>query len=220
MSIIQIKTDEFGKLIHELCLETCRRHELELDFIYRCLSDIDRYEKSNDGNQNMGELASLKTLYGLQALFLIIITDGSIITSQMHNCKNRFQHLFYVRQLYLSTYEAYRTYNAQKVFLRGLVKDNYPALEVQLKEINMQEKAFSKAYKLENLKKVRNKVGGHIDEDFKSWYETLHSLNDGQGPHMSIAFVDLFKLIFELTVSLTTMERQRLDYRVVPKFGA
>ncbi|MDN3586090.1 hypothetical protein QWY86_05390 [Pedobacter aquatilis] len=132
----------------------------------------------------------------------------------MYLCKIKLQHLFFNRQLNLCIYEAHQTYSGHKQFLRKLICEHYPDLVPEFDQVNLEEREFVRRFKIKTtVMDIRNKVGGHIDKDFKAWHKTVNALDGEQDGKMSIAFMSLFKRIFQLTSKLTQLQHQHfLDF--------
>ena len=217
-----IQTDTAGKNLYESSLEFCEGYAAQLDQIHGWILEIDKYEQMEKVANSGQDFSIVRMLYQLQALFVIASADLSIIISQMYLCKIKLQHLFFNRQLNLCIYEAHNTYSGHKQFLRKLVNENYPDLMEEFEEIRLMEKQFVRDFKIKTtVMDIRNKVGGHIDKDFKAWHRTVSSLDGEQDGKMIIAFMSLFKQIFNLTTKLTQRQHQLfLDFSASTRASA
>ncbi|WP_199120249.1 hypothetical protein [Pedobacter sp. ASV28] len=80
----------------------------------------------------------------------------------------------------------------------------------EFKSISVLERAFVKKYKLHTLiKEVRNRVGGHIHNDYCLWYETVVDLEPQYAADMTIAFLKAFSPIQHLTMKLAGFEHEK-----------
>src|SRR5690606_35624216 len=166
-----------GKRLYDTTIETCEFYHEHLAYLNSWISDLDKYEQINQKYRVGQDFLTLKNLYSLDALATIAFVDISITTSELYITQTRLKQIFYMKHLNLIIYEAFETYNSKKQFLNNLITKFHPYLADEFKEIRSREKAFNKEYKLDTLiKNVRHKAAGHINKEFRSWYDTVVSL--------------------------------------------
>lgn len=207
---IIIITDSSGKRLYDTNLETCEFYQEHLANLNTWISDLDEYEKINQKYRMGQDLLTLRNLYSLDALTTIAFADISITTSELYITQTRLKQIFYMKHLNLVIYEAFETYNSKKQFLNTLITKLYPNLIDEFNNIRSLEKAFNKEYKLNTLiKNVRHKAAGHINKEFRTWYDTVVSLEPEYTAEMAIAFMSVFGLIQQFIMKLTGCEHEK-----------
>jgi len=207
---IVIVTDASGKKLYETTNETNEFYQNRLDQLNRWITDLDKYEELELKYKTGQDFNTLRNLYSLDALVTITSIDLSIITTELYLNKSRMKQIFYMKQVYLLIYEAYETYNSKKQFLRNLIQKSNPLLIEEFNAIGILERVFIKDFKLTTLiKNVRHKVGGHIDREFRTWYDTVITLDPHHTANMAIAFMQAFSPIQHLTMKLAGVEHEK-----------
>ncbi|WP_199118917.1 hypothetical protein [Pedobacter sp. ASV28] len=207
---IIINTNAAGKNLYETTNETYGFYQERLDSLNRWIADLDIYESLDLKYQTGQNFQTLKGLYSLDALVTIASVDLSITTTELYLTKNRLKQIFYMKQVYLIVYEAYDTYNSKKQFLRSLINISQPELAQEFNAIALLERNFIKDFKLNTLiKNVRHKVAGHINKDFRLWYDTVTSLDPQYTADMAIAFLKAFMPLQQLTMKLSGIEHDK-----------
>lgn len=208
---IVITTDTTGKSLYESTNEIIDFYQNHLDRLNSWITDLDKFENPELNRQPSQYFSNLRNLYSLDALFTIISIDISIITTELYLNKSRMKQIFYMKQVYLLIYEAYEAYNSKKQFLRNFIKNSNALLNEEFNVISIRERSFIKDFKLNtHIKNVRHKVGGHIDKEFRLWYDTVLTLDPEYTGRMATAFMQAFGPIQNLTTKLAGIEQAKL----------
>lgn len=207
---ITIETDSSGKVLYDASNEICSFYQGHLDRINTWISDLDKFGELDQKYHAGLDFVTLRNLYSLDALVTIASVDLAILSSELYLTKIRLKQIFFAKHIYLVIYEAFETYNNKKQFLRSLIIDYHPELIEEFNAILALEKAFNKEYKLNtSIKNVRHKVAGHINKEFREWYDTVITLDPQYTSDMLIAFMDVFSPIQLLTMKLSGFEHTK-----------
>ncbi|MDN3586091.1 hypothetical protein QWY86_05395 [Pedobacter aquatilis] len=77
-----------GKTLYESSLEFCEGYAVQLDQIHGWVLEIDRYELMEKVANTGQDFSIVKTLYQLQALFVIASADLSLIISRCTSARS------------------------------------------------------------------------------------------------------------------------------------
>jgi hypothetical protein len=205
-----IETDSSGKNLYDTTNEICSFYQEHLDKINTWIVDLDKFGKLDQKYHTGLDFVTLRNLYSLDALVTITSVDLSIISSELYLTKVRLKQIFFMKHIYLVIYEAFETYNNKKQFLRNLIMSYHPEFMEEFNGIGVLEKAFNREYRLNtSIKNVRHKVAGHINKEFREWYDTAISLDPQYTADMVIAFMKVFSPIQHLTMKLSGFEHQK-----------
>lgn len=216
---IIIETDPSGINFYEVTNEICGFYQEHLDKINTWIAYLDQFGKLDQKYYTGLDFITLRNLYSLDALVTIASVDLSIISSELYLTKIRLKQIFFMKHIYLVIYETFETYNNKKQFLRNLIISYHSELIEEFNAISILEKAFNKEYKLNTaIKNVRHKVAGHINKEFREWYDTVIGLDPQYTTNMVIAFTKVFRPIHHLTMKLSGFEHKKfIEYSIESK---
>lgn len=104
---------------------------------------------------------------------------------------------------YLNIYETLKSYNNNSNFVKEYFKSN----ELVIYDFNVitnSIRSFRKENKLEShIKNVRNIIAGHIDKDFKEYFEIVNSISTEETIKTGMEFMDILHQLMAFLVKVT-----------------
>lgn len=89
-----------------------------------------------------------------------------------------WERIFLIKKGYLIIYETILAFEKGQKKIRDLVILNCEDGKNQLyNEINTELKKYKKTFNIENIGNIRNKVSGHIDDNFDNYYDIVMGIN-------------------------------------------
>lgn len=136
---------------------------------------LERFPDFDDDN-------SFKDIYSqleFNGFITISYLDLSIISREIFVSKRTWEKLFYAKHAYLLIFETIKTFHYHSGEIRRLLSLNLSnELKLEFKEINQVIRGFKKTYNFNSdMSKIRNKVAGHIETNFETYYDTLRLIN-------------------------------------------
>jgi len=176
--LIEIPTT---RSIFNLYMETSNN----LDF-YKKHLDLSEYratqidlilEKHPDFRENES-FENLYTQLEFNGLLIISVLDLSLISREFFISKKPWENIFYAKQAYLVIYETINCYNKHTKNLKYILSKLAENLNNEFQNISKTIRKFKKDYNfLSEFSDIRNKVVGHIDDNFRIYCSTLKTID-------------------------------------------
>ncbi|RTY77478.1 hypothetical protein EKL97_15300 [Flavobacterium sp. LS1P28] len=116
----------------------------------------------------------IKYISFLSAAYLDLLVSFSGII----NAKTAWDEIYYSRNGFLAIYEAIKTYDNYQKSFRKLIISNYPHLNEEYNELNLELKKLKKEYYYDNkISILRNKAAGHYDKNYVIYYNQIQSID-------------------------------------------
>ncbi|MDH6211540.1 hypothetical protein M2254_003124 [Chryseobacterium sp. BIGb0186] len=155
-----------------------------------CLNGFDLVRKIND----------------VSSLFAIANLDLAVSSKMLYNASNNWEKIYVIKNVYLTVFEAFKTFSKYGKFLNELSENALPHLKENFVNINNSIKIFKKEYKYEaDMKIIRNNISGHISDDVDLYYNTIIQFDGDKTGEMIIEF---FKITNNLHNFLTDILEQ------------
>ncbi len=104
---------------------------------------------------------------------------------------------------YLNIYETLKSYNNNSNFVKEYFKSNELVI-YDFNAITNSIRSFRKENKLEShIKNVRNIIAGHIDKDFKEYFEIVNSISTEETIKTGMEFMDILHQLMAFLVKVT-----------------
>jgi len=137
------------------------------------------------------KLDELKELMLFNSLITISKLDLAIIAKNLKKTNIKWEAIYFMKNAHLTIHETIVAYNSYNKFLCELVQKS-ESLKERFHSINSALKTFKTDYKISTESKViRNKMAGHIDKDFKLYYDQLSNLNKLENLKMIDHFIQI-----------------------------
>jgi hypothetical protein len=174
--------------------------QIHLEFIRGMIDlreDVDILSFKVTGQMMLEEFN--KILY-FNSLVTISRLDVAIILKNMLCAKFDWERMYFIKQAHLTIHETLETYKNHAKSLKELVK-SYPQLDAIYKKMNIDLRSFRSEYAVETeMREIRNWTAGHIDEDFKKYYDTLLKIDANKTLEMMSEFINMTDSMFAFSV--------------------
>mgnify|MGYP001791290178 CR=1 FL=1 len=147
-------------------------------------------------------LEKLNQLMYFNSLITIAKLDIAISSKFLKKSSEKWEIIHFIKNSYLTIYESLEKLKTHKKLLHELtsVKD---ANKEFYKNLDIETKEFMKKYEFDTkINLIRNKTVGHIDKDFKLYYDELNKLKKSETIDMIDAFIKLNLKYLELCSDL------------------
>lgn len=145
------------------------------------------------------------------SLITISLLDIMVICKNLCLAETTWERIYFVKQGYLIIYETINTYHKHNRSLQNIVSAKYPMYKTTLESINKDLRQFKKTHDYENvIGQIRNKVAGHIDEDFVLYYNTIKSLNGEQIGQTISHFIPILNRLQDLLKDLVSQANMEM----------
>lgn len=190
----------------------CVKIHFDNNNIDMCLDGFDLVKKIND----------------VVSLFAIATLDLAVSSKMLYSASNNWEKIYVIKNVYLTIFESFKTFNKYREFLNVLSEKSHPYLKENFVNINTAIKTFKKEYRYEtDMKAIRNNISGHISDNIDLYYNTIIKFDGDKTGDMFIGF---FKITYDLTNFLTDILEQdhirqpnqeilSLAKKVIPNFN-
>lgn len=130
----------------------------------------------------------------LHTLFTISTLDLLSILSLHKKASLKWETILLFKSAYLAIYESIKAFEKRRIYLRGflLLKD----FDVSKFDIIGNElRAYKKTFSYSQIEKIRNKTAGHINEDFKDYFDTLIEMDIAKGLNAILKFLEILEML-------------------------
>lgn len=158
------------------------------------------------------ELKDLKMLISINSVLSRAIADLHLISAELYISKARLKQIFYIKHAYLIIFETFENLRAQQNFLNKTVFEAGGVFLEDFKKWTKSKKDFFKKHDLEkSIKTVRDKLAGHIELDFKLWYEMAILLDAGYTTSLIIDYMKLLEPLQSLTTQMVYLYKDNMN---------
>lgn len=148
----------------------------------------------------------VRRINDISSLFAIANLDLSVSSKMLYNASNNWEKIYVIKNIYLTIFETFRTYDKYRKFLSTFSENTLPHLKENFLSINNSIKTFKKEYKYDtNIKTIRNNISGHISDNVDLYYNTIIKFDADKTSKMVIEF---FKITHDMHNFLTDILKQ------------
>ena len=146
------------------------------------------------------------------ALITISVLDLLVVCKNLCLASSEWEKIYFTKQGYLIIYETIKTYYKYRSQLQKLIETKHASYIETFKSINNDLRLFKKKHHYDNvIGLIRNKVAGHIDEDFVLYYNTISKL-DGEKVGLTISnFIQVIAQLQKLSKDLSSTTNHTLE---------
>jgi len=158
-----------------------------------------------DPNIDLEEFNEIEQMNKFNALLTISLLDLMVVCKNMCLAKTDWERIHFIKHGYLVVYETINTYHKHSSELQRIIATKYAAFRTSFESINKDLKQFKKLHDYEKvIGLIRNKVAGHIDEDFVLYYDIIAKL-DGEKVALTIShFIQILTQLQNLSEDLAS----------------
>lgn len=172
---------------------------------------------------DLEEFKEIEQMNKFNALLTISLLDLLVVCKNLCLVKEDWERIYFIKQAYLIIYETIRSFKRYNSFLHETINNKYPSFNDSYKSINVNLKLFKKEHDYNNwIELVRNKIAGHIDDDFVLYYATIAKMN---GENVSVTIFHFLKILMQLQMlskdivslakSETEMKSEQLNTQII-----
>jgi hypothetical protein len=159
----------------------CVKTHFDTNNIDLCLDGFDLVRKIND----------------VVSLFAIATLDLAVSSKMLYNASNNWEKIYVIKNVYLTVFESFKTFNKYRKFLNVISEKALPHLQENFVNINNSIRTFKKEYRYDmDMKTIRNNISGHISDNVDLYYNTVIKFDGDKTGEMIIEF---FKITYDLT---------------------
>ncbi|HCN51345.1 MAG TPA: hypothetical protein DIT10_20035, partial [Chryseobacterium sp.] len=177
-----------------------------LRFMKKFYSDIsDIYTTSAEKK----ELNDFYTLNDISSLITICHLDLVTNSKNLYLAKSDWEKIFFIKNIFLVIYETINSYHKHGKFLNEKSLIN-TLTSNEFSKVSSALKDFKKKYKYDtHINRIRNKISGHINDNFEEYYDEIISFNGEETALMVLDFTIIIGSIQKLLTEL--MQTIELD---------
>ena len=139
----------------------------------------------------------------LHTLLTISFLDNIVIIKHLNESTIEWEILYFLKKLYLNVYETLKSYNNNSNFIKEHFKNNELVIK-DFKEVTNNIRNFRRENKLEShIKDVRNVIAGHIDQNFKEYFDIVSSISTEETIKTGMQFMDILNQLMAFLVKIT-----------------
>ena len=156
-----------------------------------------------ESKTDIEEFKEIEWMNKFNALLTISLLDLMVVCKNLCLAKTAWEKIYFIKQGYLVIYETINTYHKHSSELRNTIETKYTSLTATFDAISKDLKQFKKIHNYEKvIGVIRNKVAGHINEDFVFYYDIIAKL-DGEKVSLTIShFIEILSQLLKLSKSL------------------
>lgn len=167
-----------------------------------------QYDKNDERKRKI--VHDFRTLTDISLIFAICNCDLVICGKGLNNKSERWQQVFFIKNIYLIIYETINALNKYNLFLKEQSKIS-PLLEESFIQINKALKQFKREYNYqEEIIKVRNKIAGHIHDDLEEYFQIITHFDNERSQFMALKFMYILAELQQFFADLNNIERKAL----------
>ncbi len=220
-----------GKSFNDSADSTVTVFTVVLDTAMKVNKVIDCVKTHFDTNNidlYLGGFDLVRKINDVVSLFAIAALDLAVSSKMLYNASNNWEKIYIIKNVYLTIFESFKTFNKYKEFLNILSEKALPHLKENFVNINSSIKTFKKEYRYEtDMKTIRNNISGHISDNVDLYYNTIIKFDGDKTGEMIIEF---FKITDDLNNFLTDILKQiyireqnqevlNLAKKIIPNFN-
>lgn len=188
-----------------------------LRFMKRLFSDISSIYITNTEKK---ELDDFYTLNDISSLITICHLDLVTNSKNLYLAKSDWEKIFFIKNIFLVIYETINSYHKHGKFLTEKSSAN-SLTSNEFLEVSLALKDFKKKYKYDtHINRIRNKISGHINDNFEEYYDEIMNFNGEETALMVLDFVTIIssiqKLLSELMHAIK-LDKSKIDVKTLYK---
>lgn len=188
-----------------------------LRFMKRLFSDISSIYTTRTETK---ELNDFYTLNDISSLITICHLDLVTNSKNLYLAKSDWEKIFFIKNTFLVIYETINSYHKHGKFLTEKSSTNNLTSNGFL-EVSVALKDFKKKYKYDtHINRIRNKVSGHINDNFEEYYDEIISFDGEETALMVLDFIIIIgsiqKLLTELMHAIK-LDKSKIDDETLNK---
>lgn len=155
------------------------------------LSHIEEYSKTD-----IEQIEYFTKIYSFSSLICISTLDLMVITKHLCLIKYKWESFYLLKNGYLTIYETISKILSKKdgVSFYRIIELKYPSGLENYKLLLKDVELFKETQEFESyIKIIRNKIAGHIDNDYTLYYNLISSLDSEKAINTVIAFNEILK---------------------------
>lgn len=155
------------------------------------------------------ELNDFYTLNDISSLITVCHLDLVTNSKNLYLAKSDWEKIFFIKNIFLVIYETINSYHKYGKFLNEKALTN-DIISNEFFKVNTNLKDFKKKYKYEtHINKIRNKISGHINDNFEEYYDEIINFDGEETALMVLDFTMIISSIQKLLTEL--MQTIELD---------
>lgn len=191
-------SESYRNLIEEAdkCIPLYTAHLEILRKIMHTQTEAIEFLVQIDAKTDIEDFDEIERMNKFNALLTISLLDLMVVCKNMCLVETDWERIHFIKQGYLVIYETINTYHKYSSELRKIISTKYCGFTKNFDIINKDLKQFKKIHDYENvIGVIRNKVAGHIDEDFVLYYDIIVKLD---GEKVALIISHFIKILTEL----------------------
>lgn len=191
-------SDSYKNLIEEAnkCIPLYTTHLETLRKIIDAQTKATEFFIQIDPKTDLEDFNEIELMNKFNALLTISLLDLMVVCKNMCLVETDWERIHFIKQGYLIIYETINTYHKYSSELRNTIATKYTGFITIFNTINKDLKQFKKIHDYENvIGVIRNKVAGHINEDFVLYYDVIAKLD---GEKVALTISHFIKILTEL----------------------
>lgn len=187
------------KISEDTLIEDCSKN---LEFLRKTINLNELFIRLSKKFNVDFNLVELNELLYFNSLITISKLDLSIILKNLKLSEDKWENIYFMKSAFLTINETIDGYNSHRKKLFAIT-EKYPQFKIDFFKIEKGIKQFKKDFEFETkIKLIRNKTAGHIDKDFKLYYDELNKLKKSKSLKMIEKFIELNINYLELAANL------------------
>ena len=192
--------DNFEKLI-ESCDENLKFYSKKLTEVRTTLKLYDEVIKLLETESN--DLINLKRSIVFAGHLLIPFLELSVTLKNLVNAKTDWEKIFFIKNSYLTIFESLKIIRPEKncttILDENINSKNLKELKPELEKCNGKITNFRNSEDYELIESVRHYTAGHIDKNFKLYYDTIISLDGEKSGQIVSKFMEILSDVLTLS---------------------
>jgi hypothetical protein len=149
----------------------------------------------------LDEFEEIEQFSNLNALLSITTIDLSVVTKNLFEANTDWERIFFIKHAFLIIFESLKKlrptsgtpYIEQRLFSK--YKSIVPEYKLCLNQID----EFKRRPEFKKVENTRNYVAGHIDKNFKKYYDTVSSLDSQEASALIRDFILIINKMIKVT---------------------
>jgi len=157
---------------------------------------------------DLDEFDFLKSINDVNSLITISHLDLLVTIKSLYCSSNNWEKIFFIKHCYLTIFESFMTYDKYREFLYKTIRNKYPDLQDELREINKDIKDFRNQNKYyTEIYNIRNNIAGHISDDFELYYDTIIKFDGDETGKIVVKFLAIIRKLQNFLTKIMMKER-------------
>jgi len=202
--------------ITELIKECDESITFYTEHLNKLRSFIDVQEKSvtllKDINPQvkLEEIEEISQFNNLNALLSITIIDLSVVTKNLFLAKTDWERIFFIKHSYLIIFESLKKLRPNKgtPYVEQRLFSKYKSIAPEYTSCLAAIDKFKERTEFKKIEITRNHVAGHIDKNFRKYYQTVSNLNGQEAGLIIRDFILIINKMINVTQSYSSTALQ------------